>query len=63
MDFGAERIDVFIFAFVCFVTEEARTEIIVRITFPVNQTFLCLYYYMRNFYNLIGLEQLYFGII
>ena len=47
MDIGVERVDdgfnqnVFMFAFVCFVTEEAKTEIIVRITFPLNQAFLC----------------------
>jgi len=47
VDIGAVRVNdgfnqnVFMFAFVCFVTEAAKTEIIVRITFPVNQTFLC----------------------
>ena len=37
--------------------------IMVEVTDAIMQYFILLYYYMRNFCNLIGLEQRYFSLI
>ena len=48
----------------CFCIAE-DIDIVIELTFVavVAVVLLCLYYYMRNFCNLIGLEQWYFSLI
>ena len=45
----------------CFYSRRSRP--IVYLTVILSMTLLTLSYYMRNFFNLIGLEQLYFSLI